>query len=78
LTFSGLTGPASAAHIHVGVRGKAGKVLVGLCGACRSGQKETAKVSAMMVREITKGLTYANVHTAKNPKGEIRGQLAAH
>ena len=30
LTFSHLTGAASAAHIHVGKKGKAGKVLVAL------------------------------------------------
>lgn len=78
LTFSGLTGAASAAHIHVGAKGKSGNVLVALCGPCRSGQSGTAKVSAMVVRDITKGLAYVNVHTAKNPNGEIRGQLAAH
>jgi len=78
LTFSGLTGPANAAHIHVGAKGKAGNVLVPLCGPCKNGQKGTAKVSAMVVRDIEKGITYVNVHTAKNANGEIRGQLAAH
>ena len=78
LTFSGLTGPANAAHIHVGAKGKAGNVLVALCGPCKSGQTGTAKVSAMVVRDIKKGITYVNVHTAKNANGEIRGQLAAH
>jgi len=78
LTFSGLTGRANAAHIHVGKKGVAGNVLVALCGPCKSGQKGTATVSAMVVRDIQKGLTYVNVHTAKNPNGEIRGQLAAH
>lgn len=78
LTFSGLTGPASAAHVHAGAMGKAGNVLVALCGPCRSGQSGTVKVSPMVVAEIKKHLAYVNVHTAKNPNGEIRGQLAAH
>ena len=78
LTFSGLTGAASAAHIHVGAMGKAGNVLVALCGPCKSGQSGTAKVSAMVLRDIQKHLTYVNVHTAKNPNGEIRGQVSAH
>ena len=78
LTFTGLTGAANAAHIHVGKKGTAGNVLVALCGPCKSGQKGTAKVSAMVVRDIQKGLAYVNVHTAKNANGEIRGQLAAH
>jgi hypothetical protein len=78
LTFSGLTGAANAAHIHVGAKGKAGNVLVALCGPCKSGQKGTATISAMAVRDIQKGIAYVNVHTAKNAGGEIRGQLAAH
>jgi hypothetical protein len=78
LTFSGLTGAASAAHIHVGAMGKAGNVLVALCGPCKTGQSGTTKVSAMVLRDIQKHLTYVNVHTAKNPNGEIRGQVSAH
>jgi hypothetical protein len=27
-------------------------------------------------KDFTKGLLYVNVHAAKNPNGEIRGQLA--
>ncbi len=78
LTFKGLTGPADAAHIHVGAKGKSGNVLIPLCGPCKSGASGTATVNAMDIRDITKGLTYVNVHTAKFPNGEIRGQLAAH
>jgi hypothetical protein len=78
LTFSGLTGKALQAHIHVGAMGKAGNVLVPLCAPCKNGQKGTAKISPMVVQEIQKHLAYVNVHTAKNPNGEIRGQLAAH
>jgi hypothetical protein len=32
----------------------------------------------MALRDIKKHLTYVNVHTAKNPNGEIRGQVSAH
>ena len=32
LTFSGLTGPASAAHIHIGQRAVAGNVTIFFCG----------------------------------------------
>jgi hypothetical protein len=78
LTFSKLTGPAAAAHIHVGAKGKSGAVLVALCGPCRSGRKGTVKLSPMATRDIEKGLAYVNVHTAKYPEGEIRGQLATH
>lgn len=56
--FSGLTGPAVQAHIHVGKPGVSGNVLVPLCEPCVSGKTTTYRV-----------------HTAKNPAGEIRGQI---
>ncbi len=45
LTFSKLSGRAIAAHIHVGKPGKAGAVMVALCGPCRNGQRGTATIS---------------------------------
>ncbi|MHB8469739.1 MAG: CHRD domain-containing protein [Gaiellaceae bacterium] len=78
LTFSGLTGAATAAHIHVGGMGKAGNVVIALCGPCKSGVKGTAKLTKAVAKDLTKHLLYVNVHTAKNPAGEIRGQLAEH
>jgi hypothetical protein len=77
LTFAKLSGPAAAAHIHTGVMGKAGGVAVALCGPCTSGMTGTATISAMLLKTIQKHGTYVNVHTAKNPNGEIRGQLVA-
>jgi Cu/Zn superoxide dismutase len=75
LSFSKLTGPATAAHIHLGGMGKAGNVVVPLCGPCKSGMTGTATISAALMKDFTKHLLYVNVHTAKNPNGEIRGQL---
>ena len=77
LTFSHLSGRAIAAHIHVGKRGKAGPVLVALCGPCKSGQTGRAVITHAQEAKIEKGLTYVNVHTPKNTGGEIRGQIAA-
>ena len=76
LTFRNLTGKAVAAHIHHGKPGKAGPVLVSLCGPCKSGRGGSAKISEAAVTAIEKGQAYVNVHTAKNPGGEIRGQIA--
>jgi len=76
LTFSGLSGPATAAHIHMGAMGKAGNVVVPLCGPCKAKQSGSAKVSKAVVKAAGKHLLYVNVHTAKNPNGEIRGQIA--
>jgi hypothetical protein len=76
LTFQGLTGKATASHIHVGARGRAGAVRVALCGPCRSGARGTARVDARTVTALLNGSTYVNVHTARNATGEIRGQVA--
>jgi hypothetical protein len=75
LTFSGLTGRASAAHVHLGKRGTAGGVAAPLCSPCRSGLRGSVKVDARTVRALLKGTAYVNVHTARNPAGEIRGQV---
>jgi hypothetical protein len=76
LTFARLSGPATAAHIHKAGKGKSGPVIVPLCGPCKSGAHGTIAVIESTVNAIEKGLAYVNVHTAKNPAGEIRGQLA--
>jgi CHRD domain len=35
----------------------------------------TAKVGSKVISEMADGKTYVNTHTAKNPAGEIRGQI---
>jgi uncharacterized cupredoxin-like copper-binding protein len=75
LTFSRLTGAATAAHIHLGAAGKIGAVIVPLCGPCTSPRSGTAKIGAATIKAMARGTTYVNVHTKKNPAGEIRGQL---
>jgi hypothetical protein len=80
LTWAKLSGAAAAAHIHVGAAGKAGNVIVSLCtpcGAATGSKSGTATISASLLKTIQKHGTYVNVHTAKNPNGEIRGQLVA-
>jgi hypothetical protein len=75
LTFRNLTGAATSAHIHLAKAGVAGPVAVPLCGPCRSGVRGTAKLKARTVTALLGGGAYVNVHTAKNPAGEIRGQV---
>src|SRR5438270_4828431 len=75
LTFKGLSGAAMAAHIHLGKPGKAGNVIVALCPpGCKSGKSGTTTVKKDVRDAIEHNGTYVNVHTAKNPGGEIRGQ----
>lgn len=75
LTFSQLSGQAIAAHIHIGKVGKAGPVALALCGPCHSGQKGKGTLTHAQVAKIEAGSAYVNVHTQKNPGGEIRGQV---
>ena len=75
LTFGRLSGPATAAHIHLGKPGRAGPVALALCGPCRSGARGTARASAAAVTALLAGRAYVNVHTKRNPAGEIRGQI---
>ena len=76
LTFSHLSGPALQAHIHLGAMGKSGNVVVPLCAPCKNGMTGKSKVTAALIKDLGKHLLYVNVHTAKNPSGEIRGQLS--
>jgi CHRD domain-containing protein len=75
LSFSGLTGAASAAHIHLGKAGVAGAVIVPLCGPCTSGKTGKATISKTVIAALEGGKAYVNVHTAMNAGGEIRGQV---
>jgi hypothetical protein len=59
----------------MGKPGVAGKIVAPLCGPCRSGQRGSAKVNARTTTALLGGRAYVNVHTVKNPNGEIRGQL---
>jgi hypothetical protein len=78
LTYKGLSGKSVGAHIHMGKPGKAGNVIVVLCPPrCVSGKTGTTTVKKAVRDAIEHNLTYVNVHTAKNPGGEIRGQVKA-
>jgi hypothetical protein len=76
LTFSRLTGKALAAHIHLGKAGVAGPVAIPLCGPCVSGVHRKVTVTVKVRAALLAGTAYVNVHTARNPGGEIRGQVA--
>ena len=79
ITVAGITLPAAAAHIHEGVVGQAGDIVVtlsppganGKSSGCRSG------VNRALIKDITENQQnyYVNVHTSDFPAGAVRGQL---
>jgi hypothetical protein len=76
LTYSHLTGPATAAHIHMGAHGKNGIALIALCGPCKSPISGTATaVTDDVAALMSSAGAYVNVHTVKNAEGEIRGEV---
>ena len=58
LTFSGLTGKALAAHIHLGKAGVAGPVAIPLCGPCLSGAHSKVTVTAKVRAALLNGGAY--------------------
>ena len=76
LTYSGLSGPATAAHFHGPAEpGKNAGVAVAIPGATSSPAEGSAVLSDAQAADLTAGMYYINVHTAANPAGEIRGQV---
>jgi len=71
LTFKNLSGSATAAHIHSARRGVAGPVTVPLCAPCTSPVSGTTVLTPDQMKDLLAGKQYVNVHTAKNPGGEI-------
>src|SRR6266542_5957668 len=76
LTFANLSGPATAAHIHVADRGQPGPVAVPLCAPCTSGATGTANINPTVLTALETDRAYVNVHTALNPAG--RYETSSH
>jgi hypothetical protein len=67
----------TAAHIHQGAPGSNGPVIVPFVkqGDSTFVAAEGAKMTEDQYKAYKSGNTYVNVHSAKNPGGEIRAQL---
>ena len=76
VTFSGLSGPATAAHFHGPAKpgANAGPVIT-LSGKLDSPIKGEATLTAAQAKDLADGMWYLNVHTAAHTSGEIRGQI---
>ena len=87
VNYSGLSGPATAAHLHAGKAGVAGPVVLPFSGDLSSPINKTFTAAdyvaapsappdfASFVQTLKGGGAYVNVHTAACKPGEIRGQI---
>ena len=76
-SYTGLSGPATAAHLHAGEPGKNGAVSVPLFAgaAAKTPFEGEATLTDAQAADLVAGKLYANVHTEANKGGEIRGQV---
>jgi hypothetical protein len=83
VTYRGLSGPATAAHIHGPASAlQAAGILVdfspfngGAYGAAGS-LSGTATLTPGQLTALIDGFTYINFHTTANSGGEMRGQIS--
>jgi len=74
-SYSDLTGPETAAHFHGPAPvGKAAGVAVPI-EAAKSPFEGSSTLTDAQAADLAAGNWYVNIHTGKNPKGEIRGQV---
>jgi hypothetical protein len=79
VTYAGLTGPVTAAHLHgPAAPGSNAGVVVPFPGALASPIAGEATLTSAQVADLMAGRWYVNLHTAAHPGGEIRGQVNAN
>ncbi|QQR39037.1 CHRD domain-containing protein [Devosia rhizoryzae] len=76
VSYEGLTGDATAAHFHgPAAVGENAKPVVPIDGPLASPIEGEATLTEAQAADLDAGMWYFNVHTAKFPDGEIRGQV---
>jgi hypothetical protein len=76
ITYDGLTGDVTAAHFHgPAAMGAKADPVVPLEAPFASPIKGSATLTDAQATDLSSGMWYFNLHTAKYPDGEIRGQV---
>jgi hypothetical protein len=76
--YSGLSGPAAAAHIHCGAEAGANACVAVALGAApnlASPLQASGAMTDAQLADLHAGKCYVNIHTGANKGGELRGQL---
>lgn len=76
VTYTGLTEPAAAAHIHCGAAAGANAGVAVPFANAASPITGTATLTDAQMADLQAGKCYVNIHTATNKGGELRAQLA--
>ena len=76
VTYSGLTGPAFAAHFHgPALAGQNSGIVLPFQGSLDSPIDGQATLTAEQVADLLAGKWYVNLHTKAFPRGEVRAQV---
>jgi hypothetical protein len=75
VTYAGLTGPAMGAHFHSPVEAGKNAGIVLPFKTVQSPIQGSATLTDAQAADLLAGRWYANIHTAANPGGELRGQM---
>ena len=75
VTYTGLSGPAMGAHFHgPGEAGRNAGIVLPF-KTVQSPIQGSATLTDGQAADLLAGKWYANIHTAANPGGELRGQM---
>jgi len=75
VTYTGLTGPAAAGHIHCGAAAGANAGVAVPFANAASPITGNATLTEAQALDLQAGKCYVNIHTAANKGGELRAQL---
>ena len=75
VNYTGLSGPAAAAHIHCGAAAGANAGVAIPFANPASPIAGSATLTDAQMADLEAGKCYVNVHTAANKGGEVRAQL---
>lgn len=76
VTYTGLTGVPTGAHIHgPAAPGQNAAIVVPFANVAAQPIMGQATLTPQQVNDLAAGMWYVNIHTPSFPAGEIRGQL---